>query len=128
MPQRALVMALFMNVLLSLFAPSLVVMIEVPDERMPKVSLVDADWSTPQAMLQFLMVLLIAPAPLPRLDSQMAAVPAVVAVLVIVRLRSVPPLVEPSIVRRSAPLSLMSAVAEVPDIVCGAPLGLIVTV
>src|ERR1044071_3254205 len=101
MPQRTLVMTLFINVLPSLFAPSLVVLIVVPAERMPNVSLVDADWSTLQAMLQFLMVLPDAPRPLPRLDSQMAAVPVAVLVLVMVRLRSVPPPVEPSIVRRS---------------------------
>src|SRR5205085_9513038 len=121
-------MALLLNVLLSLLAPSLDVLIEVPDERMPNVSLVEVDWSTPQAMLQFLTVSPVAPAPLPRLDSQMAAVPAAVLALVMVRLRSVPPLVEPSIVTRSAPLSLMSAVVEVPEMACGAPLGLIVTV
>src|SRR5437868_8388982 len=128
MPQRALVMALFMKVLVSLLAPSLVVLIVLSEERMPKVSEVDADCSTPQAMLQFLTVLPVAPAPLPRLDSQMAAVPAVALVFVIVRLRSVPALSEPSIVTRSAPLSLIKAVVEAPEIVCAAPVGLIVTV
>src|SRR5436190_2033127 len=63
----------------------------------------------PVEMLQFLIVSLVAPTPVPRLISDIA-VGAVVALLVIVKLRSVPvPLSDPSMVTRSAPLSLINA-------------------
>ena len=51
-----------------------------------------------------------------------------VLVFEIVRLLSVPPDVEPSIVTLSAPFNLIKDVAAEPEIVRAAPLGLIVTV
>src|SRR5437764_12466003 len=79
-------------------------------------------------MTQFLMVLLVAPSVAVALASQITAEDVPVFVLAIVKLRSVPPLVEPSIVTRSAPLSLMRPEVEEPEIVRCAPVGIIVTV
>src|SRR6185503_12968935 len=116
-------MELFAKVLLSLSAPSLATPTLVPDEIIPKVEVVARVSFAPAARLQFLMKLLLAPAPVPALDNQTTAVNDPVDVLIIVRLRSVPALREPSMVMRSAPFSLIRAAVAEPEIIRGAPVG-----
>ena len=84
--------------LLSLSAPSEPVVIWLPLPMIPNVSAFPADWATPQRSLQLRIVLFVAPAPAPRLESQTAAVALWVLVVEIVRSRVVPPLLDPSIV------------------------------
>src|SRR3954470_12091361 len=64
-------------------------------------------------MTQFLIVSLVAPAPTPRLITETTVVPLDdELVLIILRLRSVPPLFEPSIVTKSAPFRVITPVVE----------------
>src|SRR4030095_13604433 len=121
-------MELFVNVLLSLSAPSTPAFMVAPDEMIPNVDVVASVSFAPAARLQFLITLLVAPRPVPALDNQMTAVGEVVAVLLIVKLRSVPALKEPSIVMRSAPFNLIRAAVDEPEMIRGAPVGTKVTV
>src|ERR1051326_2597856 len=119
MPQRALVMASFGKVLLSLFAPSTDVPIVAPELTMPKQSPADdADWSFPVASAQYRTASLAHPRPAPRLESQTAAVPVEVLVFAIVHARVEPaPPSRPSSVMREAPVSLVGLVVELPEVV-----------
>ena len=72
-------------------------------------------------MMVLRMMSLVAPAPVPRLLTQTAAVFDAVDVLLMVRLRSVAPEFEPSMVTKSAPLNLMMLVAGEPVIVATLP-------
>src|SRR6185503_13692221 len=121
-------MKLLVKVLLSLSKPSL--SMAAPPLSIANDVLVEfAAWSTPVEMLVFLIVLFVAPAPVPRLIRHTAAVFVAVFVLVIVRSRVVPPLVfEPSTTIKSALFNLTIQLDE-PEIV-GLTLvsGLIVTV
>ena len=78
-------------------------------------------------MLQFLIVLFVAPRPVPKLAREIT-VGLAVFVFVMVRLRSVPvPSSEPSRVTLSAPLRRMSAPAMFPLMTRAAPVGKILS-
>src|SRR5436190_6025983 len=98
----AAVIALFWMVTLSLSAPV------VPGVAPPTATPYPIDTATPVLRLQFLTVLFVAPAPVPKLINA-TTVGVVVPVFVIVRLRSVPPLLLPSITTLSAPFNLIIA-------------------
>src|SRR4051812_16384217 len=103
MPYCALVMLLFWIVLLSLSAPVLALLIVVLPEKTP-----NRVRSVPVILvpvrLRFLIVSLVAPAPVPALSIQTTAELVPVLLFVIDRSRLVPPTVlEPSIVTQSAP-------------------------
>src|SRR4030095_6124241 len=116
-------MELLAKVLLSLSVPSVATLILAPDEMIPKVEVVARVSFAPAARLQFLMTLLVAPAPVPALDNHTTAVNDPVDVLIIVKLRSVLALKEPSMVTRSAPFSLIRAAVAEPEMVRVAPVG-----
>src|SRR5436305_5867159 len=78
-------------------------------------------------MMQFLIVLLVAPSLAEALAIQIAALLVPVSLSTIVRLRSVPPLFDPSIVTKSAPFSLITVVVAV-TVTLWPVAGLIVTV
>ena len=81
----------------------------------------------PPTITQFLTVSLFAP--LLALALAIQTTTPVAFVLVRVRLRSVPPLVDPSIVTRSAPFRMIIALAvEGPDTARAAPLGRMISV
>src|ERR1041385_5715887 len=97
MPYRALTIALFVKVLLSLSRPSFVALILAPEESIPNVAVVFAVSSAPADRLQFLITLWVAPAPVPALDNQITAVDGFRSVFEIVRFLVALPLFEPSI-------------------------------
>src|SRR6187549_3333411 len=106
-------MLLFWIVLLSLSAPAFVII--APEIAMAaEVAAFD-----PVVIVQFLIVLFVAPAPKPKLDNQNTT-GDIVFVLVMVKL--LPPVFSPSKVTLSAPFNLINAPAESdPDIILAAP-------
>src|SRR5205085_8942733 len=96
MPTVATLIELFWTVLLSLSAPAVPGV--APPIEIPYPTVVLA----PVLMLQFLITLFVAPAPVPRLTSEIP-VGAVVLVFVIVRSRDDDPLLEPSTITQLAP-------------------------
>jgi len=100
-------------VLLSLSAPLEITLL--PDIATPAVLAV----AEPVLMVTFFIALLAAPAPVPKEESQIPV--ELFDVLVFVIVRPLPPVLSPSMVTRSAPLSLIRPPAILPEIFRIAP-------
>ncbi len=98
MPTAALEIRLFCMVTKSLSAPAIPAL--APPMEIPKL----LEEAVPVIILEFLIIFRVAPNPIPRLEMSID-VGVEVLELVIVKLRSVPPEVDPSMMTLSAPLS-----------------------
>src|SRR5690349_13704945 len=101
-PVGATVILLFWRVILSLSEP------DVPGVEPPTEMPYPIEVAIPVLILQFLIVLFVAPALVPRLITAIT-VGAVVFVFVMVKLRSVEPLLLPSMMTLSDPFNLIRA-------------------